>query len=224
MGGQEKTYHDDDELGECFRAYDNVRDSYEDHSQFLARQPRYSRLFTLKITDYKGWAHQLKACGYATSNTYAQQLINIIELYRLYEYDTAKSYSHFAADHLTVADQTTEALHTVYYNNRNYYIVAKSGDTFKSIAKEFNLNYRKIARYNERNKKDVLNKGDIVYLEKKQKKAEKKYKKHPHVVKSGESMYSIAQKYGIRMKNLYKKNKLDARTYKLKVGDKLRVY
>lgn len=217
-----KTYHDDDQLRECFRAYDNVRDSYEDHSQFLARQPRYSKLFTLKITDYKRWAHQLKACGYATSNTYAQQLINIIETYRLYHYDTPNT-QHTAKQH-TNHNHATQTTHTVYYNNRNYYVIAKTGDTFKTIAKEYNLSYRKIARYNERNKKDTLRQGDIIYLEKKQSKAEKKYKKTPHTVKTGESMYTIAQKYGIRLKKLYKKNKLNTKTHKLKVGDKLRLY
>ena len=40
-------YHDDDARGECFRVYRDARDSYEDHSKFLARQPRYSRLFQL---------------------------------------------------------------------------------------------------------------------------------------------------------------------------------
>ena len=36
-----KTYHDDDEAQECFRAYNNVYESYEDHSLLLSRQPRY---------------------------------------------------------------------------------------------------------------------------------------------------------------------------------------
>ena len=67
-----KTYHDDDELQECFRAYDNAYQSYVDHSLFLKNSPRYARLFELKRSDYKGWAKGLKACGYATSPTYAQ--------------------------------------------------------------------------------------------------------------------------------------------------------
>ena len=50
------TYHNDDEMNECFRSYNDVRESYEDHSKFLAKQQRYRRLFDLKRTDYKGWA------------------------------------------------------------------------------------------------------------------------------------------------------------------------
>lgn len=221
-----KTYHDDDLSQECFRAYNNVRDSYEDHSQFLARQTRYSRLFTLSPTDYRAWAHGLKACGYATSPTYAQKLIGIIELYNLSQYDHAKSYSHFAAEHLAAVDQTDKSVsnHSVYFNNKNYYVRARKGDTFASIAREFNLNYRRIARYNERSSKSQLEIGELVYLEKKQKRAEKKYKKQPHTVRVGESLYSIAQLYGVRLKNLCKKNNINLQNYTIKVGDRLRVY
>ena len=60
-------YHDDDEKGECFRAYDNVLQSYEDHSKFLHDNSRYASLFRLSRTDYQGWAYGLKACGYATN-------------------------------------------------------------------------------------------------------------------------------------------------------------
>lgn len=61
-----RVFHDDDERGECFRAYDNPRQSFEDHSRFLATQSRYARLFNYSRTDYKSWARGLKHCGYAT--------------------------------------------------------------------------------------------------------------------------------------------------------------
>ena len=183
-------------------------------------------MFTLSPTDYRAWAHGLKACGYATSPTYAQKLIGIIELYNLSQYDHAKSYSHFAAEHLAAVDQTDKSVsnHSVYFNNKNYYVRARKGDTFASIAREFNLNYRRIARYNERSSKSQLEIGELVYLEKKQKRAEKKYKKQPHTVRAGESLYSIAQLYGVRLKNLCKKNNINLQNYTIKVGDRLRVF
>lgn len=46
-------YHDDDAKGECFRVYSDAKESYEDHSLFLARQPRYARLFSLGNSDRK---------------------------------------------------------------------------------------------------------------------------------------------------------------------------
>src|SRR5687768_16300612 len=59
-------YHDDDKENECFRSYPTAVESYNDHSLFLTSRPRYANLFTLSITDYKGWATGLKAAGYAT--------------------------------------------------------------------------------------------------------------------------------------------------------------
>ena len=79
--------HDDDAKGECFRKYTSVRESFRDHSKFLAERPYYRKLFDLKLTDYKGWAHGLKKAGYATNPRYAQILISKIEKHRLQEFD-----------------------------------------------------------------------------------------------------------------------------------------
>lgn len=212
-----KSYHDDDENNECFRAYDNVYESFCDHSVFLTTSNRYKRLFDLKITDYKGWAKGLKACGYATSPVYASKLIDIIEVYKLYRYDTAKGFGKFQEHQIEQG-----VLRHVYAFNDNYYVLARRGDTFRSISEEVGVSYRKLARYNERDKNDFLEEGEIVWLEKKARKAPKEFKGHPHRVAAGESMYSIAQKYGMRMKYLYKLNGL-APDYQIQVGDMLRV-
>ncbi len=191
-----------------------------DHSKFLARQPRYARLFELNQRDYKGWARGLKQCGYATNPQYANKLIQIIELYKLFDYDKAKRYDRFMATH-SGTDQPVNAqgiLHPIQKFNDNYYLIAREGDTFKALGKEVEISWRKLARYNERDKHTVLHKGDIIYLKKKRKKAPKQYKKRPHIVQPGESMYTISQRYGIRIKYLYKMNKLDP-SYQVKVGD-----
>jgi len=215
-------YHDDDIKDDCFRVYNNARESFEDHSQFLLRS-RYKPLFSLRTTDYKGWARGLKACGYATNPKYADLLIGIIELYGLDEYDYAKKFDKFIAAHAGANTSGQFSAHRIYYRNKNYYIVCNGGETFKSISKEYGVSYRKLARYNERDKKDVMKKGDIVYMEKKRSKAEKTYKRQPHIVKAGESLYDIAQLYGIRLKYIYKKNDLPL-DYMPRVGDRLRVY
>ncbi|WP_044113138.1 glucosaminidase domain-containing protein [Segatella maculosa] len=218
-------YHDDDARNECFRAYDNVLQSYEDHSKFLRYNVRYNSLFTLQRTDYRGWAQGLKACGYATNPRYADKLIELIELYKLYELDKATSYDKFMAKRGGYDRPVSQgmSLHPIKIYNKNYYIIARAGDTFKGIGEEIDISYRKIAKYNERDKNDVLHAGEIIYLKKKQKKADKAYKNRPHIVKAGESMYSIAQRYGIRLKSLYKKNQLSP-DYQARVGDTLRVY
>ena len=224
-GWEGRTVHrDDDARQECFRAYNSAYESFEDHSRFLASGQRYRGLFKLKTTDYEGWARGLKAAGYATNPQYAQRLINLIELYHLNQYDRAKSYDKFIVGHSKdqPAASQQQLLHAIHMFNKNYYLYARRGDTFRSIGEEIGISYKKIARYNERDKDDQLKVGEVVWLKKKQSKAPKTYKRQPHVVQSGESMYSIAQKYGIRLKSLYKLNHLTP-DYMLKVGDVLRV-
>lgn len=85
----ERIFHDDDKRHECFRKYRTVAESFEDHSNFIRYSTRYSALFDLKVTDYKGWANGLKKAGYATDPRYAQKLIGLIESHKLYKLDTA---------------------------------------------------------------------------------------------------------------------------------------
>ena len=201
-----KVYHDDDSRNECFRAYNSVYESYEDHSRFLANGQRYRSLFNLKITDYKGWARGLKAAGYATNPAYADKLIELIQLYKLYEFDNAKTVDRFMVEHTKDHGVKGVSLHPIKIFNKNYYLVAHRGDSFQSIGQEIGISYRKIAKYNERNHRDRLTEGEVIWLKKKQKKAPKDYKGRLHYVRQGESMYSIAQSYGIRLKSLYKMN------------------
>jgi LysM repeat protein len=204
--------HDDDARGECFRAYKHPEESYEDHSKFLAGRPRYASLFKLKITDYKGWAHGLKKAGYATNPRYAEKLIGIIELYNLHKYDNK--------DGIKWMKQNPEP-HQPYVSNELLYIVVRAGDTWKSISKEFDISQSKLRKYNDLYKGYNLQVGDILYLEKKKRKASKD--NIVHVLRSGESMYTVSQKYGIRLKNLYKLNKMDEESPSPKVGTILRL-
>lgn len=190
--------HDDDARNECFRAYKHPKQSYEDHSKFLAGRPRYASLFKLKITDYKGWAKGLKKAGYATNPRYAEQLIGIIELYDLHQYDRK--------DALKFLKKNPNP-HQPYIANDLLYIVVRSGDTWKAISREFDISQKKLRKYNDLYKGYALRVGDILYLEEKNKRADKEH--IVHVLRAGESMHSISQKYGIRLKNLYKLNKMD---------------
>ncbi|MBR3455046.1 MAG: glucosaminidase domain-containing protein [Bacteroidaceae bacterium] len=223
-----RMYKDDDQKNDCFRVYGSATDSYEDHSQFLLKD-RYKRLFQLKPTDYKGWAKGLKACGYATSPTYATRLIEIIETYELYQYDKGgKAHQGGYYDDMydvankTTKDNLTAGKHTYTVNNGVVCVVALSGDTWQTLPKALHKSRRRLLKYNEAVVTDPIQPGTFIYLHKKQKKAEKKYRKYWHKVQPGESMYSIAQLYGIRVKYLYKKNFKSA-AYTPKPGDLLKV-
>ncbi len=84
----EKFFYDDETPDECFRVYTTVEDSYRAHSDFLRGRERYQSLFELDPTDYKGWAKGLRRAGYATDPGYATKLINLIEDFQLYRFDT----------------------------------------------------------------------------------------------------------------------------------------
>ena len=198
----------DDTPYDRFRKYETDDESYEDHSRFLCNNQRYRPLFKLKLTDYKGWANGLKRCGYATNPTYGAMLIGVIERYNLQQFDTYTKGRHHSS-HPSVGEESTFfARHIVYRVNKTYMIIAVSGDTWEEIAWETGVSVKKLLKYNERPKDMPLNIGDIIYLEKKPKKADKSLKGVPHVVQPGESLYDIAQHYAVQLKTLYKLNAL----------------
>ena len=143
-------------------------------------------------------------------------------MYKLYQYDEAKHYDKFMYEHTKEQAVNSQDMHVIKAFNKNYYVITRQGDTFKSLAEETGISYRRLAKFNERDKRDELETGEIIWLKKKQKKAPKDYKGYSHYVRQGESMYTIAQKYGIRVESLYKLNKLDA-DYQIKVGDPIRL-
>ena len=212
-----RVYHDDDLRGECFRKYKRVEDSYEDHSKFLKRS-RYDQLFRLKITDYKGWARGLQKCGYATDRAYANKLIKVVEDYELYRFDSGKE--HKPTREERKQQKYPAVKYTIYRTYGLLYVYAKDNDSFDQIARNLDFSVRDLKKFNEVPEDFPLQKGDIVYLEKKKKKADKP--NYDHVVQIGESMHSIAQKYGIQIKSLYKMNKKD-KDYVPEEGDVLKL-
>jgi LysM repeat protein len=99
---QGKTFYmwDDDVTKSCFRVFNSDEDSYIAHSEFIAnpgKNSRYGFLFNFNKMDYKSWANGLQKAGYATSKTYAINLISIIERYELYRLDYL-SLKHYAVE------------------------------------------------------------------------------------------------------------------------------
>ena len=113
--------------------------------------------------------------------------------------------------------------HPINKYNENYYVVVRQGDSFKSLSKELDISVSKLAKYNERDKHDRLIPGEYIWLKKKQKKAPKEFKKRPYYVRKSESLYDIAQRYGIRLKSLVKKNENIAERG-LRIGDEVILY
>ncbi len=205
----ESVYAADDTPNDCFRKYRRVEDSYDDHSEFLTTGSRYRELFNLSITDYKGWARGLQKTGYATDRAYANKLIKLIEDYELYRFDN-KNYRRGVSRkqrELAKKQEIAQAnwSHQPYKTHGLIYVVAVNGDTFAGIANEFGFKEKDLLKFNEVPEGFPLSDGDIVYFQKKKPRADMPY--FEHVVQIGESMYSISQKYGIQLRNLYRLNK-----------------
>ena len=217
--------HDDDEQGECFRVYGSAIESFEDHSKFLRGRRRYSSLFQLARTDYRGWAYGLKRAGYATNPAYANSLIDIIELYRLYEYDTmtlGKNDNIWSTPKPSRREDMDMRTRQFRAFNDNCYLTAHAGETYENIAREIGIKAHKLAKYNEQPEDTRLNEGEIVWLRKKKHHVPDNFNRQYHIAKSNESLYDIAQLYGVRLKNIIKANKRIAKRG-LRTGDRVKL-
>ncbi len=211
----EKVYHDDDKRNECFRKYKTPEESFIDHSLFLKNRSRYSFLFELDKTDYKGWAKGLKQAGYATDPNYATRLITLIESNELHQYDTEA--------YVTTSPEATTPTKQVASKNESglKYVIVQKGESYYTIAKAHRIPFSLICSYNDVDRKTRQpEEGEIVYLQRKKKSVEKGAA--THVVQAGESMHSISQKYGIRLHSLYDLNNMQY-TQKAEEGKRLKL-
>ena len=235
-----KVYKDDDKKHECFRKYKSAEASYIDHSNFLKKYSRYAFLFEYDKTDYKAWAKGLKKAGYATNPKYPQRLIHLIETNKLYIYDTqtagnnaviaeaeaGKELKENEPDLVIktrpapVEDYSFQIGYEIKKNNGVKYIVAKKGDNLRKLTKKLEKAPWELRKYNELPKNAKLKQGQIIYIQPKKRKAAKQYKYH--IVKKGETLYDIAQKYAVKTKSLLKMNGLQ-KGAKLKPGTKLKL-
>lgn len=215
---------------ESFRAHSQfLRDPKKEY--------RYGHLFTIEKTDYKSWAWGLKKSGYATNPAYANLLIRIIEQYALYAFDYYEENNIKYVDakdvvvqakpvktheKLTTPSKTTTVNNTkstnpsdkvaiksdqIYVNDRKA-VLLQAHESLADIADKYDVSIEKLEGYNEffLDEKQYQSEGSFVYLEKKS----RKYRgsSEYHIVKEGEDLLSIAQKYGLRLSTIERKNKL----------------
>lgn len=243
--------HTDDAPNECFRVYDDPKQSYEDHSKFLAYRKYYVNLFKLDPKDYKAWAYGLKKAGYATNPRYANILIDKIEKYHLYDFDNTNSktvlyailkmYPDLNNDKVFMAKLGQNAVITkpktviVPYKQETYanqqvrvekiktkseilnsilvknhpngglkFIIVPEDLPLKSIAEKFDISEKRLEKWNELTSTN-LKKNDILFLE--SKKSSGNVDTYKTVL--GDTMHSIAQKFGIKERKLYSKNRMN---------------
>ncbi len=212
---------DDDAPGECFRKYRNAIESYRDHSEFLTGGMRYQFLFDYNIKDYKKWAYGLKRAGYATDPQYPERLLKIIEDFQLYKlddyYNNPSGYSEkgsksvpniISFGHRSGKSGSSDPylVRNVQKRNGANAFFAKKGDTYEQIAEEFSISVSRIYRYNDVPPGEIPEEGSVVYIQRKRGRAP--VGNEIHTMKVGESMWTVAQWYGVRLNALYRKNRL----------------
>ncbi len=204
--GQTYQKHDDafDKKGQpvnsCFRKYNNVVECFADHSEFI-RNPekkyRYGFLFDLNPLDYKAWAQGLQDAGYSSAGHYAERLIYFIELHRLNQFDRQVLEGRNAMKRMAEV-------------NGAKMVQARPGETLQNIAGLYNVPLENLVSCNDNGylPDEALGLGAWVYLQ-------PKNESWPgpeqfHQVEPGQSLFDIAQRYGIRLESLRHRNGLRA--------------
>jgi LysM repeat protein len=219
----ESVSHTDDAVGECFRKYNNPEDSYRDHSDFLRNSSRYSFLFSLEPTDYKGWAYGLKKAGYATNPRYPQILISNIERYNLQQYnvtelqpnpmiDPNKEAEELNQEKIGAVQKQPEKIGETFtfrkkdktYLNSLKAVFVEKGTSILAVATAYDIPLAKLQEYNDTREDGLLKESQWLYLEKKAKQGNRDY----YVALNNESLFDISQNNGIQLAQLAEYNKL----------------
>ena len=94
--------------------------------------------------------------------------------------------------------------------NRVEYIILSDSDTYESIRRDFSLLTWELEKYNEQLVISNLEPGQVLYLQPKRRKAEPGISHH--VIREGETMYSVSQQYAVKLESLYEMNFMDKGT------------
>ena len=217
----------DDEMQEsCFRVYESPLESYIAHTDFLRNRKHYNFLFSYSRTDYKNWARGLQRAKYATDPKYPDKLIDLIERHRLHRFDSLTGSITFQPPVQPSEPKPSEVFiretdkkrtkprsflfseyrKGIFRQNEASYVVAKQGESALELAARFDIPYARFLRFNDMEDGDLLMTYQYAYIQ--PKRTTYRGDSAWHQVKQDETMYEIAQFYGIRLSNLLELNRL----------------
>jgi LysM repeat protein len=158
----------------------------------------------------------LKKAGYATDPSYAQRLIKIIEDYKLFVYDdhmgnrpmalVPKESTSVQPNSSVLAKRSP--VHKIERRNGLRTIVVAQGDTYQSLTKDLGMKDWELYTYNDLEKGTQPRVNEILYTEAKYRKANRAHRQH--VAEKGDQMHYIAQRYGLKLKPLLKRNRMES--------------
>ena len=199
-------------INSCFRKYDSVVECFADHSEFIGnpeKRHRYGFLFDLDRSDYKAWAQGLQDAGYSSVDYYAERLIFFIERYRLNEYDVPANDGRVSLKRLAQVNDVKM-------------VQARPGETLADIAGLYNLPVENLLHYNDFGyaADKPLSIGAWVYVQNKRDRWA-----GPavfHEVAPEQSLFDIAQLYGLQLATLRQNTGLQGDTEPA-VGERIRL-
>lgn len=171
----------------CFRAYNSLAESIADYFDLILGLSRYQG--AINTSSPLECITAIKNGGYATSPTYINTIMSIINSNNLTKYDVVEDVEN-SVD-----------------NSKNYIeYVVKSGDTLSEIAEKYNTTYQKIAKDNNISNPNLIypNQKLKIYTNVSQGTQETIY-----IVKSGDTLSEIAQKYNTTYQKIAKDNNIE---------------
>lgn len=226
--------HDDDRTGECFRKYEHASDSYADHAKFLQRKryqslftldihdykawanglsqcgyatdPKYpAKLIDLieryDLAKLEDTASNITTRTESATTTATSVVTDNKEL--IEENDTLTEALSFS-ESASMGSVAMYSDHKSGIQNGVRYVVAQEGESFASMAYEFNIREKTLRKYNDATDGREIEAGDRVYIYPKHKRSDRKHRSY--YVRKGDSAWSISQKFGMQMKTLYELN------------------
>ena len=170
----------------CFRAYNNLQDSISDYFDLITRSERYRKACV--ASSPLECITAIKNGGYATSPTYINTIMSIINSNNLTKYDN-------------VSEETTDNVlqETIY--------IVKKGDTLSGIAKKYNTTYQKLAKDNNIENPNLIYPNQKIII--KQETTDNVPHETIYIVKKGDTLSGIAKKYNTTYQKLAKDNNIE---------------
>jgi hypothetical protein len=138
------------DINSSYRDYESADESYDNFVEVLQNRSSFNKLFdTFDQYDYAGWARGIQRGGYASSRTWASQVIAIINKYELYQYDERpedyvepvkapviklKKYRHYSSR--TSAHRRSSRFYTVKKGDNLNYIAESHGTSAKALMRK----------------------------------------------------------------------------------------
>jgi LysM repeat protein len=191
----------------CYRVYSKPEESFLEFTNVLSTHREIASLMQYEGINYKQWIKKLVEFGLTPKSE--DQMMRVIEQFTLVEFDDVPTNE--------VAQKNIKR--EIYYVKGLKAIQAKSNDTPLNIASELNMPYKKILKYNDLQEGENFIENQYIFIEAKRNSSS--INEEYHVLGTGETIYDVAQLYGIKLKALCKLNHVN---YNDQVASGERIY